>query len=415
MFLRFTIYFFITLVLSLELKAQIPIINTTTISFNASPTTFTYPLTAGTNRALLFLVTAEFDNTTNFVSGVTYGGVATTLITGAAINGGGKQSTTAAFIMVESQLGSVANNTVTLTTNSAYIGGAAESLGVAVYLLSNVNQATPFEDAMNTTLAFANSISTSSINSNVGDLIVYFTNSSGSGTTWVAGPTFTEIRDIQLSNHSFQLATRTLSANAVVTASAINSSTNRLAITSFELNPAIIALPIELLEFKGLRQNSENHLFWETLSEQNTDYFELQYSENALDWIECSKIKATGKSSERLTYNYKHVHNGKSYYYRLKSVDEDSFFQFSKIIYLGQKPNDQVKIYPNEFTNQMTIEFEASFLDIEIFDTNGKVVKKYVNASSPYHISDLGNLAEACYYLTLKNNDFIITKKIIKK
>jgi ABC-type molybdate transport system substrate-binding protein len=94
----------------------------------------------------------------------------------------------------------------------------------------------------------------------------------------------------------------------------------------------------------------KNNLSWITQSELNTDYFILERSKDGQNFEELTKIKAAGNSSALLRYTSSDYYPFETItYYRLKQVDNDGKFSYSKIIsLLGSRLNFAlVKHYPN--------------------------------------------------------------------
>lgn len=94
-------------------------------------------------------------------------------------------------------------------------------------------------------------------------------------------------------------------------------------------------LPVDLISFSAAEEPSLRHvqLEWITASEQNNDYFVVERSKDAHIFEELETIKGAG--------NYNSTRAYKAYdknplpginYYRLKQVDQDGKFAYSKIV-----------------------------------------------------------------------------------
>ncbi len=89
-------------------------------------------------------------------------------------------------------------------------------------------------------------------------------------------------------------------------------------------NCPITILPVEIVDFDGMKIKEGNLLHWSTVSEINADYFTLERSTDMKQWVEVSTLKAAGNSFSTLhyqvvDYNYRNAIN----YYRLKETDFD--------------------------------------------------------------------------------------------
>lgn len=101
-----------------------------------------------------------------------------------------------------------------------------------------------------------------------------------------------------------------------------------------------VVLPVELLSFTGENKNGINKLTWQTASEINNHFYEVQRSTNGYEFTPLSWIDGAGNSSSLRSYIYfdKDVPPGISYY-RLKQVDFDGAANFSEIISLKNSMN----------------------------------------------------------------------------
>ncbi|HEY1038492.1 MAG TPA: hypothetical protein VGF30_03760, partial [Bacteroidia bacterium] len=97
--------------------------------------------------------------------------------------------------------------------------------------------------------------------------------------------------------------------------------------------PTGLNLPIQLVYFtaEGLK-NHTVQLKWQTASETNNNYFELQRSTDDLNFTDIARIDGAGNSNTLINYKYidENPIQGNNYY-RLKQVDFDGNFHYSPI------------------------------------------------------------------------------------
>lgn len=182
------------------------------------------------------------------------------------------------------------------------------------------------------------------------------------------------------------------------------------------------ALPIELLSFNAKSSNcGEIDLLWETASEYNNNYVEVQRSTNAIDFVALSKIGGTNTNAVT-AYSYidnKEVFGGVNYYYRLKQVDFDGKFEYSKVI--SQKSNclseASFSIYPNPTVGKLFIDnttldsrFKYSF---KLLDQNGKLLKTFTHDQKSNNFLSLEEYTSGVYYI-IPEDSKQNPKKIIK-
>ena len=174
------------------------------------------------------------------------------------------------------------------------------------------------------------------------------------------------------------------------------------------------ALPIRLLSFKGIKEVDKVQLHWQTSSEQNSNYFDVEFSENGNLWNKIGTVKAAGNSAVQRDYALTHNSpaNGVNYY-RLKQVDLDNIFGYSNIVAINFaiKGVNINSVYPNPFVSQFKIDVSSDrneVVRIQLSDNLGRVIKvlnpsiqKGVNRIS---LDDLAGLMPGIYTVEVKTS-----------
>ncbi len=137
-------------------------------------------------------------------------------------------------------------------------------------------------------------------------------------------------------------------------------------------------LPVSLLYFRGKVFINNILLEWSTYEEENFDYFCVEKSSNGIDF-ECFE-QVPGKGGGNDIVNYQLTDNapypGRSYY-RLRAVDLDETYEYSKIIRLDFKGNDSFSIYPNPSHGVLNLRLNfipEEDLAIQIINTSGHII-----------------------------------------
>lgn len=184
---------------------------------------------------------------------------------------------------------------------------------------------------------------------------------------------------------------------------------------SYTAGAAESPLPVELTYFKGERDNNSIVLKWETASELNNMGFEIQRSVDGVNWSFIDWIDGHGTTLESQLYQYRDNYPlAKLNYYRLKQIDEDNEFDFSNVISIGlkSKNNPDFYVYPNPTDGQLFLK------NIHLDRVESIKLKNYIGETvSEFSINDsqfdLSQLSDGIYFLQLKRNREIITKKVI--
>jgi len=148
-------------------------------------------------------------------------------------------------------------------------------------------------------------------------------------------------------------------------------------------------LPVELIYLTGENKNKFNVLNWQTASELNNEKFEIEESQDGGIFQKIGEVKGKRTTLEQQEYSFrvKNPRNGLSYY-RLKQIDFDGQFEYSKVISINFKGEnrDVGEFYPNpsrlgmvylDYTSQNDEEIVVS-----VFDVTGKLVVNHIQQIS---------------------------------
>jgi len=204
----------------------------------------------------------------------------------------------------------------------------------------------------------------------------------------------------------------------------INYNTDR---TNIDLGIVSEALPLELLDFYGENLEEDHHLYWLTANE--SDIKEICVEEKTAENSKFVEIYCTHLPHNQIDninyYNYKRLNaiNGKSYY-RLKIIEENGAFDFSKIISLVKNVTPEelsFELMPNPCSDECSLILQGDWygpIEMEIRDLDGKIHAK--NIINVHEINDLHsmkkyNLIPNIYIITMKNSKHSTSKKMVKR
>ena len=187
--------------------------------------------------------------------------------------------------------------------------------------------------------------------------------------------------------------------------------------------PAAI-VPVELTSFTALPSGNNVLLNWSTASELNNKGFEIERSSVNGQWSLVGFVEGHGTTSEQQNYSYKDssLTSGK-YFYRLKQIDYDGSFKYSKEVEVDLFHPLRYSLeqnYPNPFNPITKIKYsitQSSFVGLQFYDILGNEIETLVNeekTSGVYEIVfNAANLSSGIYFYQLKAGNFIQTRKMI--
>ena len=194
-----------------------------------------------------------------------------------------------------------------------------------------------------------------------------------------------------------------------------------------ELNSAV--LPVELASFNVISKGGNVELNWLTATEVNNKGFEIERKTDNI-WINIGFVSGKGTTTYPSKYFYTDNLKNESYSgsiaYRLKQVDYDGTYKYSKEIDVQVKSNPEeyslMQNYPNPFNPSTVIKYsvrENTHVVLKVFDMLGREVSTLLDEEKPagtYKISfdaARAGLSSGTYFYTIKAGDFVQTKKMI--
>lgn len=197
---------------------------------------------------------------------------------------------------------------------------------------------------------------------------------------------------------------------------AISSASNISSFSPFTLamNNGTQPLPVELTSFSAKRINNLVALNWQTASEFNNDYFQIEKSKDALHWDAIGKISSLGNSTQLRQYQFNDSFPIQGInYYRLKQVDLDGSYTYSNVcnaIFDAQRGITWTA-YPNPAGALLSIELSqlTEAINYRITDLFGRVV---INGklNSLKSTIDIHSIASGTYFLEVDTENSQVLK-----
>jgi hypothetical protein len=139
-------------------------------------------------------------------------------------------------------------------------------------------------------------------------------------------------------------------------------------------------LPVNWLFFTATLINGQTHLKWATAQEFNNDHFDVQRSNDGVNFTTFTTVPGKGDNAGRSDYEAidQTPYSGTTYY-RLKQVDKNGQFRFSIIVFVRMDKNMILAIFPNPTDGYIQISFHSEFAKqstIQLFDFKGRLIKQ---------------------------------------
>lgn len=151
-------------------------------------------------------------------------------------------------------------------------------------------------------------------------------------------------------------------------------------------------LPIELISFNAQNETNKTLLTWQTASESDNKGFEIESSNDGVRFESIGFVAGRGTTTQRQSYTFTDkTPYPKGSFYRLKQIDYDGTYEYSKIIFIkNDKQKNDIAVYPNptnDVLNIITENYEQSFV---LFNNIGQMVLQGDVLNKALDMRDLG-------------------------
>jgi hypothetical protein len=188
------------------------------------------------------------------------------------------------------------------------------------------------------------------------------------------------------------------------------------------VNTAENPLPVTLTFFDAKILEGQNVLLnWNTTQESNSDHFEIQRSSDAKTWLAIGTVDAAGTVVKQSKYQYTDTPTSRGkLFYRLKMVDIDLTFAYSRIREVSQTGLSAPFIYPNPAYEKISLSADNknAIERIQLINILGQSVYDQSQTKS-FDLSgfiDISNLPAGLYLARLTDSFGVVSSsKVIKQ
>ena len=173
-------------------------------------------------------------------------------------------------------------------------------------------------------------------------------------------------------------------------------------------------LPVHLLSFAATKCNSNICLLWTAENEENFSHYELEKlgANNSFGKIARVNTLNTGGRNSYIFTDVNPLNTDN--YYRLKMVDLDGTFSYSKVIRVGFDKVTEVALQPNPANDFIVVKGVDGFTHLSVIDISGRVIYQR-NIRSAIEEVDISKLSKGIYTIRLQNTNSKLSKQFIKQ
>jgi hypothetical protein len=167
-----------------------------------------------------------------------------------------------------------------------------------------------------------------------------------------------------------------------------------------------ITLPLGTTSFTAEPQNHAVDLQWTTATQQNSNYFSVQRSQDGANWTTIGQVAAAGNSENQLQYNYidRQPLTGANYY-RLQEVAGDGSSVYSPIRDVNFSGTAiTTSWYPNPTHDRLTLTSNGNLQSIILTTIDGRILQTFDGIASGQSL-DLSRYPFGIYFLVIRTSD----------
>lgn len=178
-------------------------------------------------------------------------------------------------------------------------------------------------------------------------------------------------------------------------------------------------LPVELSDFQLALKGNAVALNWSTATELNNEKFVVESSTEGEIFSAIAEIPGSGTVTE--TRNYQFVHHTPATgvnYYRLKQVDFDGNFAYSKVLAVEAPGQLEVLLFPNPTKDRVQVQYriDQGLARFQVFDGLGRrVPAKITGQLGNYEVTLPENTSAGTYWLRIERGGKVQTLPVVKE
>ncbi len=178
-------------------------------------------------------------------------------------------------------------------------------------------------------------------------------------------------------------------------------------------------LPVELLSFSGECSGEETVLSWSTASEQHNAFFEVESSEDGIEWNYVDRVEGANNSNILLNYTLtdSRIPTQETVYYRLTQHDFDgSNKTYGPIaVHCGAQAPGVFHLYPNPAGDRVQVKLaqqteRTENIQLRMYDITGRQV--LTQALGADYTFDVSAQPQGVYFVELWQGQAVQTQRV---
>ena len=163
------------------------------------------------------------------------------------------------------------------------------------------------------------------------------------------------------------------------------------------------SLPVIINTISATSSKSDAIVAWSTATELNVSRFVIERSIDGSSFSDIGTVNAVGIGANNYQFTDNAPVNGVNYY-RLKSIDNNGSFTYSKVVSVSLLTNNQLSVFPNPTTDKITVNGNH-IASVQVVDNMGRITiaQTYKDVTNP--VLSVSGLPVGVYHLRVQTTD----------
>lgn len=196
---------------------------------------------------------------------------------------------------------------------------------------------------------------------------------------------------------------------------------DNFSVIASEDNVCLTPLPVVFSNFECIQNNNLLNINWSTTLKLNNSHFNVEESNNGIDFETINTINEAGNSYKTNMYSVSVNLPYESKYYRIKQIDANGNYSYSKLFYFKAEINNETELvvfYPNPSngSGNLKIVNNSIILNVKIFNAFGQEMPFKIpeNIDNEYVLLlNFKNYPSGLYYTIVQTETKIINKSLL--
>jgi hypothetical protein len=195
---------------------------------------------------------------------------------------------------------------------------------------------------------------------------------------------------------------------------------------NIDLGVAFGALPVNWLDISARRTDGVHHVQWTTSAEINVSHYVVERRmQDTDDFVQISEAIPANRNLQdinRYLWIDRDVEKSGTYVYRVKQLDYDGKYSYSRQVSLRHAGDQVIDVYPNPARFETNVEIglpDDAMVEIDLLDAASKLIRKVRSSSmqlqgTEVYKVDLNNIPPGIYNVVITIDGVSVQKKLIR-